>query len=740
MRIHGFCAAFGIAALLSSEAGAASEVPVAGAGAQDDESLLELSLDDLLELTVTGAAVRDLGLNESVQTGNPFGWRLSQMAASVEVIDRDTMQARGLGNVIEAAENLVGVLSGDSPAEPHSFSMRGFSRNSISVLHDGISVGIAILNTRPQGTFNLDRLEISKGIATLNHGQGAAGGSVNLISRKPRLGTASVVDSRAEYGSFQSRSLGLGLDGPLVHEGAYFVGLDWVGSNGFVDRSESSSLNLSSAFRWRLQGDALLTLSFNYLDDELPAYWGTPLVPGAIARAPLSGVVRLPDDRVIDSAMRRNNYNVADRLIGSESLMSRFDVERPWSDAGLWQFSLYRFEADRDWRNAENYGFNPSTGRIDRDRLHVSHRRELHGLRAGIVHKHLLLGRDHRVAGHVEYSDNRFRRTLGFDADNPEPFVDSVDPFDPSPGTFGAVDLRPDSLRARIAALVVEDAWQWTRNVRVDLSVRHEQIAIDRQRRAFDGSPVVRATLDRTFRQQSHRLGLHYGISDAVQVYGQLGRQHDPVESDITGVFFADRFRPSEIRQMELGMKSTFDRGRIESTLAWFRADKQQDIVTSDGTSRANEQWSQGVEAAMRMQLSENVRIGGNLAYTDSRFDHYYDLDFDRIADGSRPINVPTWHGNVWGSVNRIAGLPVEIGGGVTYVSDRFADSANTTVLEAYSLVSGFVAYSKDRLRVALNVRNALDRAYAPWADATYPNQVSLGLPRHYELSVQLKF
>jgi iron complex outermembrane receptor protein len=50
------------------------------------------------------------------------------------------------------------------------------------------------------------------------------------------------------------------------------------------------------------------------------------------------------------------------------------------------------------------------------------------------------------------------------------------------------------------------------------------------------------------------------------------------------------------------------------------------------------------------------------------------------------------------------------------------------------------VAYAKDRLRIALTVRNATDEVYAPWSDATYPDQILLGAPRSYELSFQAKF
>jgi iron complex outermembrane receptor protein len=107
------------------------------------EELLNLSLQELLEIRVMGAAVRDIGLDLLPKTQNPFQLAVSEMPASVEIIDHNTMRARDLKNIVEAADNLVGVISGDTPNAPYSFSMRGFSRDSVGILYDGISVGIS---------------------------------------------------------------------------------------------------------------------------------------------------------------------------------------------------------------------------------------------------------------------------------------------------------------------------------------------------------------------------------------------------------------------------------------------------------------------------------------------------------------------------------------------------------------------------------------------------------------------
>ncbi len=79
---------------------------------------------------------------------------------------------------------MVGIISGESPSEPYSFSTRGFTRDSVKVLVNGISMGRSTMNMRPLSTGNLQRLEIIKGPSTVQYGQGAAGGTINMISKQ----------------------------------------------------------------------------------------------------------------------------------------------------------------------------------------------------------------------------------------------------------------------------------------------------------------------------------------------------------------------------------------------------------------------------------------------------------------------------------------------------------------------------------------------------------------------------
>ena len=63
---------------------------------------------------------------------------MREIPATVEVIDQQTIREQGYRTVSEAAQGAVGVTSGDNPAEPSAFSMRGFTNSQINTLYNGI--------------------------------------------------------------------------------------------------------------------------------------------------------------------------------------------------------------------------------------------------------------------------------------------------------------------------------------------------------------------------------------------------------------------------------------------------------------------------------------------------------------------------------------------------------------------------------------------------------------------------
>ena len=107
--------------------------------------LLAGAEDEIIEeIVVVAEIVDELELLQPSDAASRLGLSLLETPATVEVIDGSTMQARGYKQVTDAVQSLPGVVSGESPAAPSTFSMRGFTRSQITILRDGLWVGPAV--------------------------------------------------------------------------------------------------------------------------------------------------------------------------------------------------------------------------------------------------------------------------------------------------------------------------------------------------------------------------------------------------------------------------------------------------------------------------------------------------------------------------------------------------------------------------------------------------------------------
>ena len=168
------------------------------------------------EIVVPGRAIDTLDLNATSSAGSRLGLTVMETPASVELIDSSVMRARGYKSVADAVKSLPGVTSGESPAAPSTFSMRGFSRSSITVLRDGIWLGPANMVMRPQNSFNLDRIEVLRGPGSALHGQGVVGGTVNSVVKRATT-TEQPIEMLASYGRFGTYQFGVGGNTPVSY-------------------------------------------------------------------------------------------------------------------------------------------------------------------------------------------------------------------------------------------------------------------------------------------------------------------------------------------------------------------------------------------------------------------------------------------------------------------------------------------------------------------------------------------
>jgi iron complex outermembrane recepter protein len=709
------------------------------------------------EVLVIGDTVGNLGLGTQSSTASRLGLSVLETPATVEIIDSAVLRARGYQKVSDAVQSLPGVVSGDFPAG-YTFAMRGFSRAQISILRDGLWIGPSDMVTRPQNTFNLDRIEVLRGPASVLHGLGAVGSTINTIGKTATEGSPQTFDVLASYGRFDAYHFGFGAGGPAGDALWYRVDLSRYAAEGYVDRMDPASTNLTASLLWRANDDLSLKFTIDALDDDLAKYFGTPLVPLGAAREPMTDVIETATGETLDDAMRFNNYNVADARAEADQRFVRADLDYRIGERWTVTNALYGYDADREWMNAEGYAYCRQVvdvctrvGDIQRyyGYFFVFHDQDLAGDRFTARLDHTLGKMENRFLTGAELIDIDFARSRGFRRNIPPAPGDSVDPYDPIPGVYGPLELRGVSpTDIRTGAVFLEDALDVTEAFTLVLALRYEELELDRKN--FNATGVLEPNgFAREYDWWSWRAGAVYRITEDVAVYGQYSDASDPINSNVFLVNANENFDLTEAEQWEVGFKAELGDGRTQLTVAYFDIVRD-DIIERfalDSTRNIGSLESRGVEVAATVAAGDRWKVGANAGYTDAEFSRSANV---QVFAGNRPPNVPEWTANAWTSVADVGGLPLEIGFAARFVDSRFGDNSNLITFKDYRLFDAYAAWTRDRYRLSFRVDNVTDEAYVAWSDIfylgqtdptfIYANQVMLGAPRTYSVTFQAQF
>ena len=714
--------------------------------------------EEIEELIVLGRAINTPDLSAASRAGSRLGLSVMDTPASIELIDSSVMRARGYKSVSDAVKSLPGVVSGESPAAPSTFSMRGFSRSAVTVLRDGIWLGPANMVMRPQNTFNLDRIEVLRGPASALHGQGVVGGTVNTVVKRATADAEQPLELLASYGRFDTYQFGLGGSTQLSDSAWLRMDVNQYGSDGHVDRMDPESINVTTSLLWKATEKLDVEFQIDYLDDQLADYWGTPLVPKGVATTPLSDVVSTNTGETLDEQARFRNFNVQDSRAVSDQLLFRIDLSWQLTEGIELKNTSYRFTADRDWGNAEGYVYCTDvvdicteTNVIQRyyGYFFVTHDQDLLGNRLTANIDSQIGGLDNRFLAGLEITDLDFSRARGFRRKIPLSANDAVSPTNPIPGSYGQRELRgisPTQINTR--ALFLEDALDISEPVKVVAALRYEELDLIRQNFNALGD-LEASSFSRDFNWLSWRLGAVVKLTDDVSIYGQYSDSKDPVNANLFLVNSGENLDLTDAEQWEVGLKGLWHNGRTQATIAYFNIQRDDVLerIGVDSAASIGGRDSSGVEFSAAFRPTSQWHVGANAAYTDAEFRR--STNFVTFA-GNTPPNVAEVTGNLWASFSSIAGLPLEVGGSVQYVDDRFGDNANQVALSSYTLLNLFATWSAPRFNVTARVNNVTDEIYVPWSDVfylqqndpsfLYANQLMLAPPRMFEVGVEFTF
>lgn len=674
--------------------------------------------------SVTVVADKTSVLDSKTSTGSGLDLTLMQTPASVELISREQLEQRGDSNLVDAITRAAGISSMAHPGNGgSSLSARGFTdTTSVMRLYDGVRQYGGVGLTFPFDTWSVERIEVLRGPASVIYGDGAIGGVVNVIPKKPTRG-AIRNEVQATVGSDATQRLGLGSGGAIDEHWSYRLDASGERSNGWVDMGQSRELAFSGALQWDATRDLRFTLRHAQGLQHPMRYFGTPTVNGR----------QLP-------ALRDKNYNVGDSSIRYDDRWSELGMEWTVSNSTSVRARLYHIDSQRHYRNAETYAYNPGTGLVDRSGdTEILHDQRQTGATATVSHAGTVLGLANQASLGVDLSSSRFQHTNNTYAGSPDPA--SVDPFDPTPGNFFSEQPTLPRYRnaARQYALFAENRIELTPSWAVIAGLRHDHADV-RRRNLVTGQEEFDQSYDNT----GWRVGTVFDLTQDLALYAQYARAADPVGGLLMLSSANSKFDLSTGKQLEVGLKQAFWGQRGEWTLAAYEIRKNnllaRDPLNPQLRVQVGQRSARGVEATLGMEVAQGWRLDANASVLRARYDDFVELEAGRAVSraGKVPPDVAQQLANASLSWNFMPGWSAS--SSARFVGRRYADSANRIAMPGYATADLALRWqAAPATTVSLRAANIFDKQTFTTAYYT-TNQWFNGPGRSVEATVLYRF
>jgi catecholate siderophore receptor len=685
-----------LARLRRVAAGAALALALTGGQAARAGDMPEPPREKPEEIEVLGKTPESPYKMQDISIGKYTG-NLQNTPQLITTVPQRLIEVQGATTLRDTLRNVtgIGISAGEGGAQGDDFTLRGYSAKG-DIFIDGV---------RDQGSyfrdsFNLQSVEVAKGPSSSYFGRGSTGGLVNQVSKTPQLAAAYSGILSAGNGSFGRATADL--NQPLSATSAVRLNLV-VQDSEVVDRDEveTQRLGFAPSIAFGIGTPTQITLSYLYQEeDNLPDY-GLPYVEGKPARV----------DRDTFFGLEDEDFEQTNVSVGT------FKVDHTFSDSfqlhNTTRYSYVNREAaptaprpcspgEANCRGAQAFGIRRSRPERDAQETILSNQTDLNleFQTGGISHA---LGTGVELAretfGIIRYADDG-PFSVGFDPDAIDPNV--------------ARRPRTRSQRSHTTALsfgaYAADQIQLNAYFDVVLGLRWDYFGARFEDEFSTGPGTTRPDFDRKDRKFSYRAGLVFHPTAAQSYYVSYGTSFNPSAESIASLTGNNAStKPEENESFEIGGKFELLDGGLNVQTALFQIDKT-DARETDPVSGLQ------VLDGSRSVRGFEVGIAGSILPGWNVFGGYTFLDsentdaVDPLAEGKDVQRVPRHSATFWNSYKT---GKLEIGGGPSYVSHRFANATNTNSVDGYVRWDAAISYDvSEQVQVRLNVQNLGDKEY----------------------------
>ncbi|MEG1591307.1 TonB-dependent siderophore receptor [Chryseobacterium sp.] len=585
----------------------------------------------------------------------------------------EQQQAKQLSDVLQNVNGMY--ITSSRGNSQDSFGGRGFALGNDNIFKNGSRVNSGVF---PEVS-GLERVEVLKGANAMLYGNTAAGGVINMITKKPRFDFGGSVGLNA--GSWNSYKPTVDIYGPLTKNIAFRVNGAYEYAESFRDVVQSEKYYFNPSFLFNLSPKSQLIVEADYLKNDFTPDFGI----GGITANDGSYSLNTNTDRSTFFGTKWQYQNVEQV---STNVTFNHQINDKWSLNATTSYQNYTRDYFSTERVAWTYAKTSPTrlswtvpyNKTNGEQNYGSAQVNLNGeFNTGSIGHKVLIGAD------ADYGQtDAYTYTL---TNSPSKVVYLDDP-----STWDSTNLAmPDSklninnrTRTRRIGAYAQDFISLTKEFKVIAGLRWSYIENMATINTDFNTGIKTLTPNSSLSDQalSPKIGLVYMPNDNLSVFATYTNSFSTnTGKDIN----QDALSPTTIDQYEVGMKKNLFGNALSFNVSLYQilynkyyATAQFDIngaANSDTTIKEyiGKMSSRGFEVDITGNPTKYLSIIGGFSYNHSVYKDTPDLPSSYVED-QRLVRTPATTANLsvfYKFSEKLQGL--KVGAGVYYVGSRFA-------------------------------------------------------------------
>lgn len=708
--------------------------------------------------TIKIQMIEDVNLHK---TGNPnvakslsskSNLTIMENPQPISIVTHEIIEQQQSKQLSEVLQNVNGLYITSSRGNSQdSFGGRGFNFGNDNIFKNGARVNSGVF---PEVS-GLERVEVLKGGNAMLYGNVAAGGVVNLITKKPKFTQGGSIGFNV--GSWNSYKPTVDFYGPLNEKIAFRVNGAYETAQSFRDVVSSEKYYFNPSFLFNIGEHSQMIVEADYLKNDFTPDFGI----GSITNKDGSYAKNTFLDR---SAFVGADWQFQNVEQVSTNITFNHQFSEFWTLNAVASYQNYTkdyFSTERtqwSYDTADRLFWKRPVNRTYGEQNYTSLQVNLNGeIKTGSINHKILVGTDGDYGTNDAYAYNLSQTQYGTNGSTDGTiYLD-----DPSTWASGAIPTAVRKDRNRIPTqrfgIFVQDYIELSDKFKVLAGLRYSYIENKDSERLNFASGITTngaGTVNRAF---SPKAGLVYMPNDNLSLFATYTNSFstNTGEDVTTGL----ALKPSLIDQFEVGMKKNFWNNAVALNLSLYQienrnfyqtAELRNGLPNSDSNFKefAGKMRSQGVELDITGNPYPNLSIIAGASYNHSVYlDTPEDFGF---VENQRLVRTPatTANASVFYTFNNyIKGL--KVGASAYFVGDRIAGWNDTkALLDTRNGVSRFlevddyvtaavsVGYDWEKLSIMGKVGNLFDAV-----DYNYHENYSVNpiTPRNFYVTLTYK-